>query len=308
VRTLRQLLKQPEENADLATAEVAVEHMIDPSINEKTVMEQLDAWAAKVRARFPQGGATSNDAKFTVLISTLYEPGPWNDFHPFSYDLDDPEGLNISNKLMSRYLASRKGNCVSMPELLVILGQKLGIPLTLAYAPRHTLAKYRRDDGEWVNFEATSHGPKADSSYVRELGITPKAVASGIYLRPLSRREARLTPVNVLAMFYQMTRPPEQVLPLAELGLEVDPNDIGSLLTKSFAYHRIIEERYAKHYPTPADIPMSLREGYLDINRNQAALVQNILGLGFVQETDEQRAAYLQTVEHAKAEQQGVVQ
>ena len=49
---------------------------------------------------------------------------------------------------MSHYLATRKGNCVSMPVLFVILGQKLGLPITLAIAPNHVFAKYKRDNGE----------------------------------------------------------------------------------------------------------------------------------------------------------------
>jgi regulator of sirC expression with transglutaminase-like and TPR domain len=206
---------------------------------------------------------------------------------------------------MSHYLATRKGNCVSMPVLFVILGQKLGLPITLAIAPNHVFAKYKRDNGEWLNIEATTGGTKSDSKYQEELGITPRAIATGIYLRPLSRRETLLVPVGTLMQVYEETRPPEQVLPLTDAVLQVDPKNIVALLVRRDAYRRIVYERYAKRYPSPDQMPPSMRDGYMDIYRNQVALVEKIESLGWVPETQEHRATYLQSVQHAKAEQLG---
>ncbi|WP_199099492.1 transglutaminase family protein [Dyella sp. ASV21] len=307
LRTLDSLLQQPEERIDLARAEVAIERMIDPSVDEKATLGLLDAWASRVKARLPQGEAISNDTKVGVLASTLYQPGPWNDFHPFSYDLDDELGLSIPGKLMSHYLATRKGNCVSMPVLFVILGHKLGLPITLAIAPNHVLAKYKRDNGEWMNIEATTGGTKSDSKYQEELGITPRAIATGIYLRPLSQREALLVPVDTLMQFYRENRPPEQVMPVTDAVLKVDPNNIVALLVRRDAYRRIVDDRYAKQYPTPDQMPPSMRDGYMEIYRNQVALVQKIQSLGWVPETQEHRTGYLRTVEQAKTGQQGGV-
>lgn len=308
LRTLDSLLQQPEERIDLARTEVAIERMIDPSVDEKATLGLLGTWAAKVRARLPQGEATSNDTKVAVLASTLYQSGPWNDFHPFSYDLDDELGLSIPGKLMSHYLATRKGNCVSMPVLFVILGQKLDLPITLAIAPNHVLAKYKRDNGEWLNIEATTGGTKSDGKYQEELGITPRAIATGIYLRPLSRREALLVPVDTLMQFYQENRPAEQVMPLTDAVLKVDQNNIVALLVRRNAYRRIVDDRYAKQYPTPDLMPLAMRDGYMEIYRNQVALVRKIENLGWVPETQAHRASYLQTVEQAKTGQQGGAQ
>lgn len=305
LRILRSLLQQPEEQIDLARAEVVIEHMIDPAVDEKATLGLLDAWASKVKARVPQGDATTNEAKVALLVSTLYQSGPWNDFRPFSYDLDDELGLSIPGKLMSHYLASRKGNCVSMPVLFVILGQKLGLPVTLATAPHHVFAKYQRDSGEWLNIEATSGGTKSDSKYQAELGITSKAVASGIYLRPLSRRESLLVLVGTLMQFYEQNRAPEQVMLLTDAALGVDPKNIVALLVRRNAYRRIVYERYAKQYPTPDLMPLSMRDGYMDIYRNQVALARKIENLGWVPETEEHRATYLQSVQQAKAGHQG---
>ncbi|WP_234709889.1 hypothetical protein [Xanthomonas citri] len=82
--TLRLLLQQPEGSIDLARAKITIDRMIDPSIDTEATLREVDQWAAKARARFPAGA--SNKVKMDLLISTLYEPGPWNDHRPFGYD------------------------------------------------------------------------------------------------------------------------------------------------------------------------------------------------------------------------------
>lgn len=153
---VRALLRQPEDQIDLAKAEVTIERMVDPTVDAAATLKQFDEWASKVRERFPQGDQTSNDIKMAVLNATLSKPGAWNDFRPFGYEFGD--GVGIEVELISHYLATRKGNCISMPVLFVILGQKLNLPMTLANAPNHVFVKYRRDDGEWMNVEATTGG------------------------------------------------------------------------------------------------------------------------------------------------------
>lgn len=88
--TLRRLLEQPEGSIDLARAKVTIDYLVDPKTDVEGTLRQLDQWAAKVRARFPAGA--SNKVKMDLLISTLYQPGPWNDHRPFSYDYTDPFG------------------------------------------------------------------------------------------------------------------------------------------------------------------------------------------------------------------------
>ncbi|MFA0925030.1 hypothetical protein [Xanthomonas fragariae] len=55
--TLRLLLLQPEGSIDLANAKVAIDRMIDPSIDSDATLREVDQWAAKARARFPVGAS-----------------------------------------------------------------------------------------------------------------------------------------------------------------------------------------------------------------------------------------------------------
>lgn len=297
--TLTSLLRPPDSQIDLARAEVTIERMIDPNVDQATTLKELDSWADRVRARIPLGA--SNLQKLVALNTTLYQPGPWNNGRPFAYDFDDPLGKNIQNKLLSTYLSTRKGNCVSMPMLYVILGQKLGLDMTLATAPLHVLVKYRQDDGTWINIETTSGGTLRDQGYIEQFHIQPRALLTGIYLRPLSRKESVGVMIDTLEEFYAHHRAPEFQLGLTALELGNNPKDVTSLLERGSAYYHLLQVRYMSRYPRPEDIPAKEQADYQMLGYNNRMLFAKAEGLGWRQPTPEEDAAYLQQFQNVKA-------
>lgn len=304
LQTLQALLRTPEAQLDLAKAKLTIDRMIDPTIDVPSTLKQLDALAARIKARFPVNA--SNRIKLDMLLSSLYEPGPWNDHRPFSYDLDDPLGKNIRNKLIPTYLARRKGQCVSMPILFVILGQKLGLPVTLATAPNHLLVKYGDEDsGQWLNVEATAGGFKHDSSYERELHISPKAIENQIYLRPLTRREAVATMMLTLMEFHDQRQESMPNFTLADLVLEIDPKNVAAMATKANAFYWVIEQRYSSKYPLASQIPANEQQDYVSLSEQNLWWGEAAEALGYTEWTPEQRGDYLKTIQREKSIRQG---
>lgn len=295
--TLHRLVAHP---VDYAVAKVTIDKMVDPSIDVKATLHELEGWAEKVRARLPPNA--DHYTTFMVLGSTLAVPGPWNDNHPFSYDLSDPFGKNIRNKLVSEYLKTRKGNCVSMPMLLLILGQKLGLDMALATAPNHNLVMFHQDDGTWVNIEATSGTSFADEEYQRQLHITPTGMRSGIYLRHLSPKEALGAMMATLEDFYERHESPERQLGLTALALNVNPKDVVSIIRRADAYYRLLQERYVSHYARPDLIPLPRHSDFQMLSRNNAKLFEQAEALGWHQPTNEEDATYLYKVQNAKTQ------
>ncbi len=303
LQRIQSLLAVPEAKLDLANAKLAIDRLIDPNTNVSATGLQLDAWAAKIKARFPAGA--SPRAKLDVLLSSLYQPGAWNDYRPFRYDLDDPLGANLRTKLIATYLSTRKGNCVSMPILFVILGQKLGLPVTLATAPEHVLVKFLAEDGEWLNVEATAGGFKFDSSYERETGISAKAIEHAIYLRPLSQRESVGVMLSTLMESYSAADKQASRIAVADLALGVNPKDTVAILHKATGYYWLLHTRYHLKYPTPADIPPDKRKDFERLSRENLVWFSKAEALGWTQPTEAQNARYLDTIQREKAVHRG---
>ena len=182
------MLKSPDDRIDLANAKLMIDQMIDPTIDLAAATKQLDAMASALKSRLPSGASSAQ--KLDALRTFLYEPGAWNEHRPFRYDLDDPFGRIIKNKLLPTYVATRKGNCVSMPFLFIILGQKIGLDVTAATAPEHIFVKYRDEEGALHNLETTSGaGFTSDAWIQKQIAMSPEALANGIYLRPLTKKQ-----------------------------------------------------------------------------------------------------------------------
>ncbi|HEY1089715.1 MAG TPA: transglutaminase family protein [Burkholderiaceae bacterium] len=296
---LRAQFALPESRVDLAQAKLTIDQIIDPSINREATLHEVDALIKSVRERIRP--AASKRDQMDVLLETLYKPGPWNGNRPFSYDLSDPMGRNAHNKLLSTYLASRKGNCVSMPILLAIMAQRLGLTATLATAPEHLFVQFVNDQSMWMNVEATAGGYKQVSSYVRETGISETALKNEIYLRPLSPREALGAMSASLMEHYAAQRDGEALLVIANMALTANPKDTVAMVHKANANYLLLEARFTKKYLRAADIPKDQREDFKALGRENLAWFAKAEQLGWSQPSEEKDDDYLKSVEQEKS-------
>lgn len=295
---LQRLLAQPDAAVDFATAKITIDRLIDPNLDGEAVMRELDELSRAITSRTPVG--LSPRARMDVLLSTLYTAGPWNGQRPFAYDLDDPFGKDLRNKLLSTYLRTRKGNCVSMPSLVAILGQRVGLTVTLTTAPAHNLVKFA-DGQAWLNVEATAGGYKWDSSYERELDISALAIKNEIYLRPLSPREAVGVMAATLMEDLAAKRHADDLMTVADMLLAVNPKDVVAIIQKANAYTLQIDQRYKSRYPRPIDIPPELLADYEMRARANLDGFAEAEALGWQPATAQNRNNYLQSVDQERA-------
>lgn len=281
---------------DLAEAKLAIDAYLLPESDTHATRSMLDALTAMAWLMVPLAAPASE--RMRVLLGFLYTPGPWNEYRPFSYDQDDPLGKNLTNKLLSTYLTTRRGNCVSMPVLLVILGRRLGLRVTLATAPFHLLAKFRDETGIWRNVEATAGGFKTEASYQRELEISALALETGLYLRPLSTRES----VAVLLSTAMEWRRDDfaRVVAIADLALALYPGYGDAMLHKATALAQWNDVLVHRRYADPREVPPALAADYLRRARQNLALFAQAEALGWREPSPALQARYLRGMEARK--------
>lgn len=302
LQTIRAILEAPNNNIDLARAKLTIDRIIDPSVDIEKNLKKLDAMVKNINAMAP-ANATSLQ-KMETLVQYLYKAGPWNGSHPYQYDLNDPFGNDIRNKLLPTYLATKRGNCISMPFLFIVLGQKLGIDVTASTVPEHVFVKYRLDDGQFRNFEATSGGPKLDASYQRDIPMTNEALANGIYMRPLTKKETVVEMAGTLLEFYGQQGLQDQRIALADLMLGYNPKNVSAILHKGAAYHRLAQRDFMSKYPTSDNIPSEKRAYFNDLIRNHNLWFSRAEELGWREPKAAARANYIQSVQRARPAQQ----
>lgn len=296
-KIFRALLKKPTESIDLGRVKLEVDKQIDPSIDINHNLQILESMVSTVKT-LPEYGVTGT-SKLLALQKYVYQAGEWNHKQPFTYDLEDPLGTKIENKLLPNYLKSKKGNCVTMPLLFVILGQRLGIELTASTAPKHLLVKWKNEAGTWINLEATSGANPARDSWLREqMPMTDAAIANGIYLRPLSRRESAALMITTLAEYYFKQQSYDKAIAIADLVLEANPKEVGMMTLKGSAYGRL---NHQLQTGSPQFQRVANHQSYSQFyGLNNQRWFAKAEALGWREESREQQDNYLRKVDKVR--------
>ena len=243
---------------DLLAVKLTVDSMVDPSSNAVAVQAEIERMAADVRGM--AGENASSSERLAALKRYLYESGAWNGNRPFQYDLEDPLGEKPANRLLQRYLTTRSGNCITMPMLMLFIGQRLGLQMTLAEAPLHVFIKYTGDDGAVWNLEATSGGGFTRDVWYREkLPMSDQAVANGVYLRPLSHAEAAALIASFLVEHQIEAGAFENAIAVSDVLLRHYPAFAYGLVKKGSAYSGLLRRELAGKYTRMEDIPADLK-------------------------------------------------
>ncbi len=236
-------------HSDLTTTKLALDKLVDPSIDQAAVRRELDKLAAQ--ARTIAGPNATDEQKINAVRRVIYKAGPWNDNRPFTYDYDDPLGLNVQNKLLSTYLRTRRGNCVSMPTLFLILADRLGLNVNFGTAPLHVFIRYTDPQGRVFNIETTSGANLARPEWYRQnLPMTDHAIESGLYMRTLTRRETVAQMASTVMEAQLNGGKFQEAIDIGTAILAQSPRDGYTLVKRGHAFGELLRIECIERFPS----------------------------------------------------------
>jgi regulator of sirC expression with transglutaminase-like and TPR domain len=278
-QTVHAILATPDGEADYARTKLALDKLIDPATDTEATLHDIDRMVADIRLMVPPNAPDIE--KLREVRRYIYVSGPWNGNHPYSYDLGDPYGHVIRAKLLAHYMATHRGNCVSMPTLFLILADRVGLHVTLSVAPNHEFLKYTDTaTGQTYNIEATSLGyPEPDEWYRSRAPMSDKAVANGVYLKTLNRRETIAVMAEVVLEDEMRHKRYSEAIEIADALLEVYPSQALFLIYKGGAFEGLIRERFQRKYPN-GDVPAALLPTLVSLRKKADAAFNRAEALG----------------------------
>lgn len=285
VKTVRLIMETPEDKIDVADAKLRFDKLDDPQTDIQGRLKEIDAMAQTIRTM--AGSSAPARLRLIMLRKYIYEAGVWNDNKPFQYDLTDPLGKKPANRLLSTYLRTHRGNCVSMPILFVALAQRLGLKATLSTAPNHMFVKYMDDvTGKTINLETTSGAYPARDVYIRQnMPMTDEAIANGIYMKTLSKKEVLAVMADIVIEHAFATGQYQQGWDIANVISPYYPNNLSALLAPTNAALGLIQIEFLSKYPTKADIPPQLIDRFNFLEKAVPGALNHAYALGW-RETD----------------------
>lgn len=101
-----------------------------------------------------------------------------------TYDFSSPDHL-----LLDRVIAGKKGHCVGLATVYLVLAEEMGLPIHAVSTPRHVFLRW--DDGKLRrNIELFQKGRDVpDEDYVREQRIPKESIERGVFMASLTREE-----------------------------------------------------------------------------------------------------------------------
>lgn len=281
IRTdVRDLFTSDLETIDFARVKIEVDRMIDPNIDAEAQLAQIDQMVTTIETMLPPDA--DSWSKVEAIRRYVYQPGPWNGGNAFSYDHDDPYGLNVRNKLLSDYIQDRRGNCITMPFLFIILGQRLGLDVVPAMAPLHVFVKFTDDAGTTWNLEATSGAGAARDQHYRDLlPITDEAVANGVFLAPLTNEQSIAVIAAVVVEELISEGRYHDAMAVTDTLIEHYPMFAYIMVKKATASYHLLRTEFHKKYPTAQDVPEDQRPYLAYLQRVNQSMFDRAESLGW---------------------------
>jgi hypothetical protein len=139
--------------------------------------------------------------------------------------------------------------------------------------------------GKTFNIEATSGGHVARDEWYREnIPMSDKAVANGVYLRPLSRAEDIAVMAQEILEFDLAAKRYQEAEDIADLILAAYPKFVDAMLVQGTASALLIDTQFRARYPRAEDIPAQLRPRFLSLSANNRLSFEKAEALGWQEE------------------------
>ena len=181
-KAVENLIALPEEKIDIGIAALTLARETYPNLDIPAYSAEIDAMADRVRAYV--GDSTDTRRRIGALNQVIYtEDGYGYDSNAVRQGSNTPDYLN-------HLLDTKVGNCTSLPTLYMAVAQRLGYPIYAVSAPAHSFLRYVEPSGAYLNMEPTNRAVlHPDEMYVKDFSIGETGLASGAYMKTMTRRE-----------------------------------------------------------------------------------------------------------------------
>lgn len=169
-----------------------------------------------------------------------------------------------------------------MPILMLLVGERMGLNLSLSTAPLHIFLRYADESGREINLEATSGGHPARTLWYRQnMPMSDRAIESGLYMRTLTRREAVALMASTVMEFLMTESRFQEAIEVAEIILQHCPRDGYTMVKLGTAYAELMRVEFFERFPNPVLMPPALRTRYAMLAQRNQQMFQAAEALGW---------------------------
>ncbi len=239
-KNLIHTLSLPNEDLNLTQALWSISVDWDEAIDKKQFHNTLDQLTADVKAKL--SGTSSPQATVQVLHEVIHQGSGYR----FTEQVD-PQGIpiNPAELFLHGLLTSKRGYCMNLSLLYLIVADRLHLPLHGVALPNHFFVRY--DDGNFrANIETTQGGQTFDDTFYRNRFLGASA-DNPFFMKNLSKKQTLGAYLNNVGMvMYKSNRTAdalfylEQSIALNSQAVDVR-NNLANIYSEQKDFNRAIE-------------------------------------------------------------------
>ncbi|MDH5763581.1 MAG: SUMF1/EgtB/PvdO family nonheme iron enzyme [Nitrospinota bacterium] len=214
-------LALPEDKIDLTETLLSISRHWDPNLDTAPLRKTLDQLADSARNQLKSN--PSPEQTVEILRKVIHEEGRYR----YTEALD-PTGMpvNPAELFLHGLLQTRRGYCMNLSLLYLILAERLNLPIFGVPLPNHFFVRY--DSTEYrVNIEATEGGTAfPDSFYEQRFGVTN---GSKYFLTNLGKKQTLGAYFSNVGLVMYRAGKPEAAVFYLEQSAGINPQSIDAL-------------------------------------------------------------------------------
>jgi formylglycine-generating enzyme required for sulfatase activity/regulator of sirC expression with transglutaminase-like and TPR domain len=214
-------LALPENKIDLTETLLLISRHWDPRLDSASLKNTIDRLTESARRQLKDNPSPKQTVE--ILRKVIHEEGGYR----YTEALD-PAGIpvNPAELFLHGLLQTRRGYCMNLSLLYLILGERLNLPLVGVPMPNHFFVRY--DSTEYqTNIEATEGGTAfPDSFYEQRFGV---AKGSKYFMTNLNKKQTLGAYFSNVGLVMYRAAKPEIAIFYLEQSANINPQSIDAL-------------------------------------------------------------------------------
>ena len=217
-KRLQDIQNLPENKIDLFETLLLISKHWNPNLQIQPLRQEISSLVSDVKRDLP-GDANKIVRSLRNAIHT--KAG-------FRYtDQVDARGIPINDEelFLHGMLNTKRGYCMNLSLLYLILGQKLNLPLFGVPLPNHFFVRYE-NGGNQINIEATEMGTSFPDSFYSQRYLPPSENKSSYFLNNLNTKQTLGAYFSNIGMVYYQNKKIERAVFYLRLSTNINPTSI----------------------------------------------------------------------------------
>lgn len=213
-----------------------------PSLNLASLQKEVETLTLSVQQKLKEDTRPENIVQ--ILRTIIHDEGGYQ-----YTDQVDEQGVPIDPQelFLHGLLNTRKGYCMNLSLLYLIIGQKLELPLYGVALPNHFFVRYEHN-GVRINIETTERGVSFPDSFYQQRFMS-SAIKDPYFMENLDTRQTLGAYFSNVGMVYYRHQKPERAVFYLGLSTGINPKSLDAQNNLANIYSELKKPQEAiKHY------------------------------------------------------------